>query len=130
MKKQPGPRVEFEPDKEATQGDAASGDREGGSSLSVGEDHLSGAEQWDYAMGRPHPDTARLDKLMEDLEFPCDKEVLLAAAEKEEEENPDSGIDFAGLVESLPRERFMNRAELASALQEELERRSHSGYGA
>lgn len=125
-----GSHVEFEPDREATQGDAASGDQEGGSSLSVGEDHLSGAEQWDYAQGSPHPDASWLESLFEDVEFPCDKEVLLAALGMEDVRHPDSGIDAETLVDSLPRDHWMNRAELLAALREELERRAHSGSGA
>jgi hypothetical protein len=111
--------------RETTQGDVAAGDPEGGTSLSVGDDHLEGPEQLDHAFGGPLLDTAYLESLFDDIEYPCGKEDVIAALDRAGTDHPISGIDIPGLIGSLPRDRYMNRAELTAEVRSELERRAH-----
>lgn len=121
----PGTDINRESDQEATQGDWASGDQEGGTSLSIGDDHLEGPEQLDHSLGGPVIDTGELEALFEDVEFPCRKDDVIAAVERRGDDHPVSGVDLPGLIADLPRDRYMNPSELANAVREELERRSH-----
>lgn len=121
----PGTDINRESDQEATQGDWASGDQEGGTSLSIGDDHLEGPEQLDHSQGGPVIDTGELEALFEDVEFPCSKDDVIAAVERRGDDHLVSGVDLPALIAGLPRDRFMNPAELANAMREELERRAH-----
>lgn len=111
--------------RETTQGDIAAGDPEGGTSLSVGDDHLEGPEQLDHALGGPLLDTSYLESLFDDIEFPCGKDDVLAALDRAGNDHPVSGMDIPDLIRSLPRDRYMNLAELTSEVRSELERRAH-----
>lgn len=114
-----------DPNRETTQGDDAAGDPVGGTSLSIGDDHLEGPEQLDRAFGGPLLDTAYLESLVEDLEYPCGKDDVVAALDRTGNGHPVSGVDIPELIRSLPRDRYMNPAELISEMRLELERRSH-----
>ena len=112
--------------REGTQGDAAAGDPAAGASLSVGEDHLTGPEQWDMTLGGPVVDTTDLEALFEDLEYPTAKSDILTALEQRGDDNPISGVNVPEVIAGLDKERFMNPAELTQAVREDLSRRSHS----
>lgn len=112
--------------REGTQGDAAAGDPAAGASLSVGDDHLSGPEQWDISMGGPVVDASELETLFEDMEFPTTRTDILSELERRGDANPLSGVNVPDVVAAVEKERFMNLAELTQAVREELSRRAHS----
>ena len=125
----PGTDVNREPHpdesrpQEATQGDWASGDLAGGASLSVGNSGLEGSETEGQEQTVPLLDTCDLEAVFEDLDFPCEREEVVAVLENREDDHPIPGVDLPEVVASLPEKRFMNLSELIAAVREELDRR-------
>lgn len=131
MDREPHPDMDREPHpdetrpQEATQGDWASGDLGGGSSLSVGDFSPNGSGAVDPGPGAPPLDTGDLEAVFEDQDFPCEREEIVAGLEMRGDKPPIPGVDLPELVASLPGRRFLNLSELVAAVREELDRRAH-----
>lgn len=110
--------------REGTQGDWAAGDPEAGASLSVGEDYIVAPEPVETYRIRPVLDTAYLESLFDDLDFPASKEDVMQALERRGEEHPDSGVDMHAVVKDMGKSRFMNHAELIAAIRAEIASRA------